>query len=56
MGKMNGSLLCEQKLADKRTAAKGGPTMSCSSSANSEDGEVDDPTGVSLIAELTPGK
>ena len=54
MSIMNDSLLSE-RLVSGRKAVEQGRTVSCSWSTSSEDGEVDDPTGISLITALTPG-
>lgn len=53
---MNDSLSSEKRLVDRREVANRGCTVSCSWSTSSEDGEVDDPTGISFITALAPGR
>lgn len=53
---MNCLLSSGKRLANGRETVKECRTMSCSSSAVNEDGEVEHSGGISLITELAPGR
>lgn len=53
---MNGSLLGGEWLVNGEKAVKRGHTVSCSWSTSSEDGEVGNLMGISLVTASAPGR